>query len=65
MTSKIVRTALVIGATGLVGKELVSQLLVDDYFTTVKIFVRRSSGISNPKLEERIVDFDAYIFVNF
>jgi len=58
MKNKILRTALVLGATGLVGSELVKQLLDDDYYTKVKVFVRRSLGISNPKLEELIIDFD-------
>lgn len=33
--------ALVIGATGAVGKDLVRQLLADDAFERVDIFVRR------------------------
>ena len=33
--------ALVIGATGAVGKDLVQQLLADDSFERVDIFVRR------------------------
>ncbi len=49
-------TAIVIGATGLVGSELVRQLLQDPRFGTVKVFVRRSTGISDPKLEEHLVD---------
>ncbi len=52
------KTALIIGATGLVGKELVKLLLADDDFETVKIFVRKSSGIKNLKLEEHIVNFE-------
>lgn len=52
------KTALIIGATGLVGKELVKLLLADADFETVKIFVRKSSGIKNLKLEEHIVDFE-------
>ncbi|HJW16788.1 MAG TPA: NAD-dependent epimerase/dehydratase family protein, partial [Flavisolibacter sp.] len=52
------RTALVIGATGLVGNELVHQLLVDNRFDTVLVFVRRSTGISNIKLQEHIINFD-------
>src|SRR5690349_10962018 len=51
-------TAIVIGATGLVGSELVQQLLDDERFSLVKIFVRRSFGKQHPKLEEHIIDFD-------
>jgi uncharacterized protein YbjT (DUF2867 family) len=50
-------TANVIGATGLVGKQLVSQLLENEHFGKVRIFVRRDSGLSHPKLEQLIVDF--------
>lgn len=51
------KTALVIGATGLIGKSLVNKLLVDDRYQRVKIFVRRTLSLSNPKIEEYIVDF--------
>ncbi|MCW3122853.1 MAG: hypothetical protein JWQ38_2345 [Flavipsychrobacter sp.] len=53
------RIANVIGATGLVGGKLVNQLLHDTRFEKVRVFVRRSTGINNSKLEEHIVDFDA------
>lgn len=52
-------TANVIGATGLVGKQLVSQLLTNENFELIRIFSRRNSGINHPKLEEHIVDFAA------
>jgi uncharacterized protein YbjT (DUF2867 family) len=52
------KTALVIGATGLVGNELVHQLLADDRFGAVLVFVRRSMDISNAKLREFIINFD-------
>lgn len=52
------KTALVIGATGLVGKELVSQLLEDARFGRVVVFVRRSAGSSHPRLQEHLVDFN-------
>ena len=53
------RTAIVIGATGLVGSELVQQLLKDNRFSVVKVFVRRSTGVQHVKLQENIIDFDA------
>lgn len=52
------KTALVIGATGLVGKQLTQQLLADDRFSKVIVFGRRALGIANPKLEEHLIDFD-------
>lgn len=48
----------VIGASGLVGHELLVQLLDHTEFEKVRIFVRRTTGIVHPKLEEQIIDFD-------
>ncbi len=53
------RKAIVIGATGLVGGQLMELLLNDSRFESVKIFVRRTANITHPKLTEHIVDFDA------
>jgi len=47
----------VIGATGLVGKQLVQQLLNDNRFEKVRIFVRRETGLKHLKLEEVVVNF--------
>lgn len=51
-------TALLIGATGLVGSHLVSQVLEDAGFEKLIVFTRRSLHISHLKLEEKIIDFD-------
>ena len=50
--------ALVIGATGAVGKDLVDMLLKDDSFESVSVFVRRPLGLENPKLTVHIIDFN-------
>lgn len=47
----------VLGATGLTGSGLVGQLLNDERFEKVTVFVRRSAGFSHPKLIEHIIDF--------
>jgi uncharacterized protein YbjT (DUF2867 family) len=52
------KRALILGATGLVGGHLVKLLLDDDRYEKVTVFVRRSTGISHPKLTEHSVDFD-------
>ncbi len=52
------KIANVIGATGLVGSNLVQQLLKDTRFEKVNVFVRHSTGIKNNKLQEHIVNFD-------
>ena len=52
------KTALLIGATGLVGSHLLDLLLKDPRFNTVKVFTRRSTGKKDEKLEEFIIDFD-------
>ena len=52
------KTAIVIGATGLVGSNITSQLLDDARYEKVKVFVRRSLKINNPKLEEHLINFD-------
>ncbi|MGF6846832.1 uncharacterized protein YbjT (DUF2867 family) [Chitinophaga sp. W3I9] len=50
--------ALIIGATGATGKDLVRVLLQDRDYTAVVIFVRRSTGIVHPKLIEIVIDFN-------
>ena len=50
--------ALVLGATGAVGKDLVEQLLKDDAFERVSVFVRRPLALENPKLTVHVIDFD-------
>lgn len=52
------KNAIVIGATGLVGRELVQLLLADSRFSAVKVLVRRPTGLQNPKLQEVVLDFD-------
>jgi uncharacterized protein YbjT (DUF2867 family) len=52
------KTANVIGATGMVGRELVTQLLRNRDIDKVRIFVRREFNYLHPKIEQYIVDFD-------
>jgi len=50
--------ALVIGASGATGKDLVKQLLNDKDFEQVDVFVRKPLNIQNEKLKTHIVDFE-------
>jgi uncharacterized protein YbjT (DUF2867 family) len=50
-------TAVVLGATGLIGEQLVQQLLNDPAFSKVRILVRRPVQLSHPKLEVQLTDF--------
>lgn len=51
-------TALVIGATGATGTELVQQLMDDNQYTSVIVFSRRPLLVTSAKLTTHIVDFD-------
>jgi uncharacterized protein YbjT (DUF2867 family) len=53
------RTALLVGATGLVGRSCLERLLASDTYERVRVLVRRSVGVSHEKLEELRTDFDA------
>lgn len=50
--------ALVIGATGATGKDLVDILLKDPVYSQVTIFVRRTTGLAHAKLKEVVTNFD-------
>lgn len=50
--------ALVIGATGATGKDLVNQLLNDKDFEEVDIFVRKPVNIENERLKVHVVNFE-------
>lgn len=50
------RRALLLGATGLVGRELLALLLEDETVSNVTVLARRPSGTSHPKLTQRIAD---------
>ncbi|MET3535345.1 NAD(P)H-binding protein [Chryseobacterium limigenitum] len=50
--------ALVIGATGATGKDLVNQLLNDKDFEKVDVFVRKPIDIQDNKLKVHVVNFE-------
>ncbi|HUD51604.1 NAD(P)H-binding protein [Parvibaculum sp.] len=53
------RTALVAGATGLVGNLLLKRLLASPVYARVVVVTRRSLGLTHPKLTEMVVEFKA------
>lgn len=50
------KTAIIIGATGVTGTQLVQLLLRDNRYKTVVLLSRRSMGISHPKIKEHLID---------
>ena len=52
------QTAVVIGATGLIGGHVVEELLNDEAFSKVRVLVRKTYRITHPKLEIKMVDFN-------
>lgn len=50
--------ALIIGATGATGKDLVTQFLADDTYSEVHCFVRKPLTLTHPKLHAHVVDFE-------
>lgn len=51
------KTATLIGATGLIGSQLLDLLQDDSAFSEIKILVRRPIKIDNPKVKVSIIDF--------
>lgn len=52
------KTALIVGSTGLIGNILLQKLINSDVYEKVISIVRKPSGITHSKLEERIIDFE-------
>lgn len=52
------KSALLVGASGLVGRELLDCLLMGQEYSKVSVLVRRPLGLKHPKLEERVIKFE-------
>ena len=50
--------AIIVGATGATGKDLLELLLKDNSFYKIDVFVRRHIDIKNEKLTVHVIDFD-------
>ena len=52
------KTALVFGSSGLIGEHLLNQLIENNNYNKIKIFIRSESEINNPKVEIIKIDFN-------
>ena len=52
------KNAIIAGSTGLVGGELLKQLLDDTAYAGVHLLVRKPTGHEHPRIKEHLVDFD-------
>lgn len=50
------KTAIIIGASGLTGSRVLSQLLEDPRYDHIKTFSRKSGNVTHTKLQEFVVD---------
>ena len=50
------KTAIILGATGLTGNLLLEKLLNDPSCEKIKLFSRKTLGKNNPKIEEHLID---------
>tara|TARA_Y100001970_G_scaffold254125_1_gene329612 strand:- start:3482 stop:4141 length:660 start_codon:yes stop_codon:yes gene_type:complete len=51
------KTAIIFGSSGLIGSNILSNLLNNSNYNKIKLFVRSEIEISNPKIEIFITDF--------
>ena len=51
------KTALVFGSSGLIGGHLLDQLIKNDNYNKIKLFVRSETVINEPKIEIIKTDF--------
>lgn len=58
------KTALIAGASGLVGKELINELIANNLYQKVIVLSRRELQITHSKLEVILIDFDQLEQVN-
>ena len=52
------KNALIAGATGLVGNELMQQLLADPAYDKIIVLVRKPMSFQHPRLIQQQVDFE-------
>ncbi|WP_026672260.1 NAD(P)H-binding protein [Alkalihalobacterium bogoriense] len=52
------KSALIVGATGLIGNELLLYMIDQEVYEQITVFVRRPLQIKNKKIKEVVIDFD-------
>ena len=52
------KTAILIGATGLTGNELLNQLVIDNDFDRITLFSRKALPLHHSKLTQHTIDFN-------
>ncbi|WP_206663851.1 NAD-dependent epimerase/dehydratase family protein [Robertmurraya kyonggiensis] len=55
------KKAVIFGASGFVGSNLLEQLLINDEYVQVTAIVRRSLPVNHPKLKILIGDFNTLL----
>ncbi len=54
------KSALIAGATGLIGNDLFNGLVEEDYYQTVYLLTRRPVSKASERIKELVVDFDNF-----
>jgi len=52
------KTAIVIGATGLIGAHLIKLLIESEHIRRIRVVTRRPESYSSEKIENHVIDFD-------
>ena len=52
------KTAAILGSTGMIGNYLLELVLTDEYFSTVRVLVRRPVQKKIDRMEVKLVDFN-------
>ncbi|HPE40802.1 MAG TPA: hypothetical protein PLI77_06910 [Bacteroidales bacterium] len=52
------KSCAIIGASGLIGKEILKQVVLNPLYSEIRIITRRPLGNTDPKIKEIIIDFE-------
>jgi len=55
------KTAILIGATGVTGQILLKKLIEDSLYTKIVLFSRSKSSMKSSKIEEHLIDFNKFL----